>query len=101
VLPKWFKDKCRKKYEEFYPWWEANWEKGIPGWHKGKVTYEDWKHAGYGIGRLEGMLKFMESEDWSRRLPEMKEFLELCDRRRGTAFAEIFPEMKKIFDVAS
>lgn len=98
VLPEWFKAECRKKYEEFYPWWEANWEKGIPGWHKGKVTYEEWRRASYGIDRLEGMLKFMESEDWSGRLPEMKEYLEKVDSVRTITFAETFPEMKDIFD---
>ena len=98
VLPEWFKAECRKKYEEFYPWWEANWEKGIPSWHKGKVTYEEWRQASYGIDRLEGMLKFMESEDWSGRLPEMKEYLERVDSVRTINFAETFPEMKDIFD---
>jgi len=98
VLPKWFKEECRRKYEEFYPWWKENWEKGIPSWHKGKVDYEKWRSASYGIDRLEGMLKFMESEDWSVRLPETKEFLNLCDKQRGITFAETFPEMKDIFN---
>ena len=98
VLPKWFKQKCREKYEAWYPWWEENWELGVPSWHKGKVDYDKWRNAGYGISRLEGMLKFMESEDWSQRLPEMKEFLELCDKQRGITFAETFPEMKDIFN---
>ena len=43
------------------------------------------------------MLQFMESEDWTQRLPEMKEFLDLCDKQRGISFAETFPEMKDIF----
>ena len=98
ILPKWFKEKCRAKYEAWYPWWEANWELGVPSWHKGKVDYDKWRDASYGIKRLEGMLKFMESEDWSQRLPEMKEFLELCDNQRGITFAETFPEMRDIFD---
>jgi len=97
VLPKWFKEECRRKYQEFYPWWQANWEKGVPSWHKGKVTYDKWRDASYGISRLEGMLQFMESEDWSVRLPETKEFLERCDQQRGISFAETFPEMKDIF----
>jgi hypothetical protein len=97
VLPKWFKEECRRKYEEFYPWWDTNWEKGIPSWHKGKVNYETWKKNGYGVSRLEGMLKFMESEDWSNRLPEMKEYIETMDKVRGTSFYETFPEMKDIF----
>ena len=97
VLPKWFKQKCREKYEAWFPWWEENWELGVPTWHKGKVDYDKWRGAGYGISRLEGMLQFMESEDWSIRLPEMKEFLDLCDNQRGITFTETFPEMKDIF----
>jgi MoaA/NifB/PqqE/SkfB family radical SAM enzyme len=99
VLPKWFKEATRKKYEEFYPWWEANWEKGIPSWHKGKITKDQFMNADYGLKRLEGMLQFMESEDWSNRLPEMEEFLRLCDQQRGISFADTFPEMKDIFSV--
>ena len=98
VLPAWFKETCRRHYEEFYPWWEENWELGIPSWHRGKVTKEQWRSASYGIDRLEGMLKFMESEDWSQRLPEMKEFLDLLDSHRDTEFCNVFPEMKDIFD---
>ena len=98
VLPKWFKEECRKKYEEFYPWWEANWEKGIPSWHKGKVDYDTWRSADYGIKRLEGMLNFMESEDWSQRLPEFREYINLMDERRGTDFRKTFPEMARIMD---
>jgi hypothetical protein len=96
-LPADFKAKCRAKYEAWYPWWEANWELGIPEWHKGKVEYDTWRSAEYGIKRLNGILSFMESEDWSQRLPEMKEFLGLCDKQRGNTFEETFPEMKDIF----
>jgi hypothetical protein len=96
-LPADFKAKCRAKYEAWYPWWEANWELGIPEWHKGKVEYEQWRSAEYGIKRLNGILSFMESEDWSQRLPEMKEFLGLCDKQRGNTFEETFPEMIEIF----
>jgi hypothetical protein len=28
----------------------------------------------------------------------MKEFLDLCDAQRGINFAEVFPEMKDIFN---
>tara|TARA_B100001287_G_scaffold182156_1_gene153628 strand:- start:2987 stop:4387 length:1401 start_codon:yes stop_codon:yes gene_type:complete len=97
VLPKWFKAECRKKYEEFFPWWEENWMLGVPSWHKDKVTKDDFLNASYGIQRLKGMINFMESEDWSRRLPEMKEFLQRCDTQRGNKFADVFPEMKDIF----
>jgi MoaA/NifB/PqqE/SkfB family radical SAM enzyme len=97
VLPKWFKEECRRKYEDFYPWWEANWEKGIPNNKIGKVTYDQWRSASYGINRLEGMLQFMESEDWSVRLPELEEYINLIDTQRGLSFEKTFPEMKDIF----
>ena len=97
ILPAWFKQKCREKYEEFYPWWESNWQKSIPSWHQNKVSYEEWRDADYGIKRLQGMLNFMESEDWSVRLPEMQEFLQLCDRQRNNSFSSTFPQMKDIF----
>jgi hypothetical protein len=96
-LPVDFKAKCRAKYEAWYPWWEANWELGIPTWHTGKIEYEQWRSAAYGIKRLDGILSFMESEDWSRRLPEMEEFLGLCDKQRNNSFSATFPEMKDIF----
>jgi len=97
-LPVDFKAKCRAKYEAWYPWWEENWELGVPSWHKGKITKEDFMQAEYGIKRLNGILNFMESEDWSQRLPEMKEFLSRCDAQRGITFEETFPEMKDIFN---
>jgi hypothetical protein len=97
ILPEWFKDECERKYEEFIPWWEANWELGIPSWHKGKVTKEDWRTASYGIDRLRGMISFMKSDDWSVRLPETKDYLEKVDIYRGTSFYDTFPEMKDIF----
>jgi hypothetical protein len=97
VLPAEFKAEVRRKYEEFYPWWEANWELGIPEWHRGRVTQEQFLSANYGIKRLEGMVKFMESEDWSVRLPELEEYLALVDSRRGLSFPDTFPEMAGIF----
>jgi MoaA/NifB/PqqE/SkfB family radical SAM enzyme len=97
ILPAWFKDEIERKYEEFIPWWKDNWQLGVPEWHKGKVTEEQWLNADYGIDRLRGMVRFAKSEDWSRRLPEMKEYLELLDKQRGTNFYTTFPEMKDIF----
>ena len=94
ILPKWFKDECHLKYTDFYGWWRKNWKKGIPSWHKNKVTYDEWCEANYGIKRLNGMISFMKSEDWSNRLPEFKEYITLMDKVRGTDFTKVFPEMK-------
>jgi hypothetical protein len=98
VLPAWFKQKCREKYEEFYPWWEENWQRGIPEDQLSKVDFESWRESNYGIKRLQGLLTFMESEDWSQtRLPELEEYLRLIDQRRRISFSETFPEMRDIF----
>ena len=93
IFPQWFKEKVKSKYEDFYPWWEENWEKGVPSWHKGKVDYKKWREASYGIKRLQGMISFMMSEDWSRRMPEFQEYLTLNDKIRGTNFKETFSDM--------
>jgi MoaA/NifB/PqqE/SkfB family radical SAM enzyme len=98
ILPAWFKDEVERKYEEFIPWWEENWEKGVPTWHKGKVTQEQWRTASYGISRLRGMVNFMKSEDWSQRMPEFQEYITKLDQLRGTDFRKTFPDMAKLLD---
>lgn len=98
VLPVKFKQQVREKFEEFYKWWEANWELGLTTEQRGKITYEQWRTSEYGIKRLEGIVQFTESEDWSNRLPETKEYLELIDAQRNLKFEEVFHEMKEIFD---
>ena len=98
TLPEWFKDEVERKYEEFIPWWEENWELGIPDWHRGKVDFETWQNASYGIKRLRGMVSFMKSEDWSVRMPEFQEYIRLIDKTRGLDFATVYPEMTRILD---
>ena len=98
VLPREFLDKCEAKYEEFIEWWSDNWELGVPTWHKGKVTKEQWLDASYGIKRLRGMISFARSEDWTRRLPEFREYINTLDAHRGTDFRKTFPEMAYLLD---
>ena len=99
VLPDEFLDKTEAKYEEFIEWWKENWELGIPSWHKGKVSYEDWEKASYGIKRLRGMISFARSEDWSQRLPEFREYITKLDEMRGTDFRATFSDMGYLLDV--
>ena len=101
VLPREFLDKCEEKYEEFIEWWSDNWELGVPTWHKGKVTKEQWLDASYGIKRLRGMISFARSEDWTRRLPEFREYITKLDAHRGTDFRATFPEMAYLLDEPS
>jgi len=97
VLPSWFKQKVREKYEEFYQWWEKNWKLGLTEDQQEKVSYDQWRNSEYGIKRLQGIVQFMESEDWNNRLPELKEYISLIDKQRNLSFEDTFYEMKGIF----
>ena len=50
----------------------------------------------YGVPRLKGLVSFMDSEDWSVRLPEFREYIRLMDQIRGTSFVNAFPEMAEL-----
>jgi hypothetical protein len=97
VLPKKFKDEVARKIEDdLIPWWTENYMKGV---REGETLDQDvFLMNDYGVKRLRGLIRFMQSEDWSVRLPEMKDYLEKIDAHRGTSFYETFPEMKDIFD---
>ncbi len=92
VLPQWFKEKVKQKYEEFYPWLEENWELS------GAPSKEAFLKADYGIKRLKGMVKFMMSEDWSVRMPEFREYITQFDAQRNTDFKKVFPDMAGLLD---
>jgi MoaA/NifB/PqqE/SkfB family radical SAM enzyme len=83
TLPLWFKEKVRDKYEKFYIWLQDNYRND-----------SEFLQSGYGINRLKGMISFMFSDDWSRRLPEFREYITLMDKIRGTNFKETFVEMR-------
>lgn len=85
ILPPGFKQKVARKYEEFYQWLEQRFA-GQP----------DFFASQYGVPRLKGLVQFMMSEDWSRRMPQFREYIRLMDRIRGTDFAEVFPEMSEL-----
>ena len=56
-------------------------------------------NASYGIKRLQGMVKFMMSEDWSfERMSKFREYITKFDKQRNTSFAETFPEMADLLD---
>ena len=57
---------------------------------------EEWREADYGIKRLQGMINFMMSEDWSRRIPEFQEYIILNDQVRRTNFRNTFFEMAEL-----
>lgn len=92
VLPQWFKEKCRKKYENFYGYLAENWKKS------GADDFSQFIEHPYGIRRLQSIIKFMCSEDWSNRLPEFQEYINLMDSIRDTSFKTTFVEMKEILE---
>jgi hypothetical protein len=93
ALPTFFKEEVRLKWEqELYPWLEQNWDK-CTGVKKHNITYEQWRNSDYGIKRLEGLLNFMDAEDWSNRLPETAEWCYTVAETRGQDFDKIFPDM--------
>ena len=92
IFPQWFKDKVKAKYDSFYPWLEENWHL------TGAPDKETFMKADYGIKRLNGMVKFMMSEDWSVRMPQFREYITKFDQQRGTDFKKVFPEMADLLD---
>ena len=47
----------------------------------------------YGRQRWMGLVQYMMAEDWSSKLPSTIEYLESCDKQRGTNFRKVFPEL--------
>ena len=89
VLPDWFKQEVRQKYEEeLFPWLEENWHRCT-----GVTDYDTWRNSEYGIERLEGLLNFMDADDWSERLPETAEWCYKVAKERFLDFNEVFPEL--------
>jgi hypothetical protein len=89
VLPPEIKAQVRDRFEQFYSWLDSNWQLAVPN----GVSKETFMNAGYGIKRLKSMANFMDKEDWSERLPELKEWITLLDKTRGTDFVKTFPEL--------
>lgn len=95
TLPPELKKQITDKYEnELYSWMEDNWQK-FTGVKESGITKEQFLDAGYGMKRYKGVINFMNSEDWSARMPEFKEWVNLINTRRGYSnFEEIFPIFK-------
>ena len=98
VLPKEVKEQITKKYnEELYPWMIENWQK-FTGVAESSTTLDKFIDAPYGIKRFKGIINFMNAEDWSMRLTETKEYLNLVNAQRGWTekFTQVFPLLKDI-----
>ena len=89
VFPQWFKDKIAEKFEDFYVWLKNNYRN------------DELFNSGWGLPRLKGLISFMQSEDWSQRMPEFREYIKLVDEVRNTDFKKTFPEMGGLLDEES
>jgi len=87
ILPESFKIKTKEKYEKFYDWLLIN--------HRNDKEFVE---NPYGIKRMRGLINFMLQGDWSVRMPEFIEYINLMDKIRGTNFRKTFPEMGGLLD---
>ena len=56
----------------------------------------DFVNHTFGKQRWEGIINYMMAEDWSHKLPSTIEYLEQCDKTRGTNFRSVFPDLKDL-----
>jgi MoaA/NifB/PqqE/SkfB family radical SAM enzyme len=80
VLPPHLKQLAKEKIEKFLSHYNE----------------DEFNNSIYGRQRWEGMLKYMMSEDYSDKLDITVEYLEACDKTRGTNFREIFKELNSL-----
>ena len=98
VLPLDVKRQIQDKYEnEFYPWIEDNWNK-FTGVKENNISKKQFLEAPYGLSRFKGIINFMNAEDWSQRLPETREYINLVNKQRGweNRFLKVFPLFQQI-----
>ena len=86
VLPKEDKAEVRKLFEELKQWLYDNYTTDVVFWEEDS----------YGWKRWEAMLDWMDSEDNSHLLPDLKEYIRVMDSHRGTNAIDIFPELKHL-----
>ena len=98
VLPRHIKNKITMKYQnDLYPWCRENWQK-FTGVKNAGIDFDTWEKADYGIPRYKGIINFMNAEDWSERLPETKEYINLVNKQRNwhEKFVTYFPLLKEL-----
>jgi organic radical activating enzyme len=51
----------------------------------------------YGRQRWEGLVDYMNAEDWTHKLPALKQYLQISDKTRELDFVSVFPELESIY----
>jgi MoaA/NifB/PqqE/SkfB family radical SAM enzyme len=78
VLPKEIKNQVAKRIEEFCA---------------RHMSYKEFATDPYGSQRWLGLIKYMNSADWSDKIPTLLDYLETTDAQRGTNYKDVFPEL--------
>lgn len=60
------------------------------------IKSEEFENNPYGKQRWQGLVSYMQSEDWSHKLPSAVEYLETCDATRDLNFRNVFEELRGI-----
>ncbi len=50
----------------------------------------------YGFQRWQGLIQYMNSEDWTNKIPMLKDYISVMDQQRGTDFKSVFPELANL-----
>jgi MoaA/NifB/PqqE/SkfB family radical SAM enzyme len=50
----------------------------------------------YGLQRWRGLIQYMNSEDWTIKLPMFEDYITVTDQQRNTDFSKTFPELSSI-----
>ena len=59
-----------------------------------QIDNADWVSHPMGKQRWHGLIDYMMSEDWSNKIPATVEYLDACDKQRGTNWRNVFPELR-------
>jgi sulfatase maturation enzyme AslB (radical SAM superfamily) len=86
VLPKEDKLEVRKLFAELQQWL----------WDNYTQDAEFWEGNPYGWKRWEGILDWMDKEDHTNLLPDLREYITTMDQQRGTSFKTTFPELSHL-----
>lgn len=78
VLPKHLKDSITRKIEYFCARRSNN---------------PEFMDNPYGLKRWQGLVHYMNQEDWSHKIPTLLDYLDTTDKTRGTNFRKTFPEL--------
>jgi MoaA/NifB/PqqE/SkfB family radical SAM enzyme len=84
VLPQHLKDKVSKNIEYFC---------------SKKIANTEFINNPYGLKRWQGLVQYMNAEDWSHKLPVLEDYLTVLDSQRGTDFKKTFPELASIYEI--